>query len=36
MRRVQTLRDVHMELADLNKEAVEVAAKIQQNLEELM
>jgi len=31
----QTLRDIHMELADLNKEAVEVAAKIQTNFEEL-
>jgi hypothetical protein len=36
VRRVQTLRDVHTELADHNKEAVELAAKIQQNLEELM
>jgi len=31
----QTLRDIHTELADLNKEAVELAAKIQQNFEEL-
>jgi type I restriction enzyme M protein len=36
MSRVQTLRDIHTELVDLNKEAVELAAKIQQNLEELM
>jgi len=31
----QTLRDIHTELADLNREAVELAAKIQQNFEEL-
>ena len=31
----QTLRDIHVELADLNKEAVELAAKIQENFEEL-
>jgi type I restriction enzyme M protein len=31
----QTLRDLHVELADLNQEAVELAAKIQRNLEEL-
>jgi type I restriction enzyme M protein len=31
----QTMRDIHTELADLNKEAVELAAKIQVNLEEL-
>jgi type I restriction enzyme M protein len=31
----QTLRDIHTELADLNKEAVELAAKIQDNFEEL-
>jgi type I restriction enzyme M protein len=31
----QTLRDIHAELADLNKEAVELAAKIQENIEEL-
>jgi len=31
----QTLRDIHTELADLNKEAVELAAKIQENFEEL-
>jgi type I restriction enzyme M protein len=30
-----TLRDIHTALADLNKEAVELAAKIQANLEEL-
>jgi len=31
----QTLRDLHTELADLNKEAAELAAKIQGNFEEL-
>ena len=31
----QTIRDIHTELADLNKEAVVLAAKIQENLEEL-
>ena len=31
----QVLRDIHTELADLNKEAVELAAKIQANFEEL-
>jgi type I restriction enzyme M protein len=31
----ETLRDIHIELADLNKEAVELAAKIQENFEEL-
>jgi type I restriction enzyme M protein len=31
----QTLRDIHTELADLNKEAAELAAKIQGNFEEL-
>lgn len=31
----QTLRDIHTELADLNKEAVELATKIQVNFEEL-
>ena len=31
----QTLRDIHVELADLNREAVEMAAKIQENFEEL-
>jgi type I restriction enzyme M protein len=31
----QTLRDIHTELADLNKEAEELAAKIQGNFEEL-
>jgi type I restriction enzyme M protein len=31
----QTLRDIHTELADLNKEAVELAAKIEANFEEL-
>jgi type I restriction enzyme M protein len=31
----QTLRDIHTELADLNNEAAELAAKIQKNFEEL-
>jgi type I restriction enzyme M protein len=31
----QTLRDIHTELTDLNKEAAELAAKIQKNFEEL-
>lgn len=31
----QTLRDIHTELVDLNKEAAELAAKIQENFEEL-
>ena len=31
----QSLRDIHVELADLNKEAVDLAAKIQTNFEEL-
>jgi type I restriction enzyme M protein len=31
----QTLRDIHTELADLNKEAAQLAAKIQENFEEL-
>ena len=31
----QTLRDIHTELADLNREAEELAAKIQANFEEL-
>jgi type I restriction enzyme M protein len=31
----QTLRDIHTELADLNKEAVELTAKIEENFEEL-
>ena len=31
----QTLRDIHTELADLNKEAAELAAKIQENFEGL-
>ena len=31
----QTLRDIHVELADLNKEAVELASTIQRNFEEL-
>jgi len=32
----QALRDIHAELADLNGEAVELAAKIQKNCEELV
>jgi type I restriction enzyme M protein len=31
----QAIRDIHTELADLNKEAVTLAAKIQENFEEL-
>jgi type I restriction enzyme M protein len=31
----QTLRDIHTELADLNKESVELASTIQRNFEEL-
>jgi type I restriction enzyme M protein len=31
----QTLRDIHVELADLNREAVELAARIQENFEEM-
>lgn len=31
----QTLRDIHTELVDLNKEAVELAAKIQENFEDM-
>jgi type I restriction enzyme M protein len=31
----QTLRDIHTELADLNKEAVDLAAKIQKSFEDL-
>ena len=31
----ETLRDIHTELAGLNKEAVELGAKIQANFEEL-
>ena len=31
MMQVETLRDIHMELADLNREAAEQAAKIQTN-----
>ena len=27
----QTLRDIHTELADLNREAVELASKVQEN-----
>jgi type I restriction enzyme M protein len=31
----QTMRDIHTELADLNREAAELAARIQKNFEEL-
>jgi len=31
----QTLKDIHVELADLNREAVELAVQIQENFEEL-
>ncbi len=31
----QTLRDIHAELADLNREAGELGAKLQSNFEEL-
>ncbi len=31
----QALRDIHVELADLNKEAVDLASTIQRNFEEL-
>ena len=31
----QTLRDIHVELVDLNKEAAELAVKVQKNFEEL-
>ena len=31
----QTMRDIHTELADLNEEAVHLAAKIQKNFEEM-
>jgi type I restriction enzyme M protein len=35
MSQVQTLRDIHTELADLNREAVELGATIPENFEEL-
>jgi type I restriction enzyme M protein len=31
----QTIKDIHLELKDLNAEAVELAARIQENFEEL-
>jgi len=31
----QTIRDIHTELADLNREAVELALRIQENFEGL-
>jgi type I restriction enzyme M protein len=36
MTQIQTLRDIHTELADLNREAGELAAKIQANFQELV
>jgi hypothetical protein len=35
MRRAQTLRNIHTELSDINREAAELAAKIKANLKEL-
>jgi len=35
MRQGRALRDIQTELADLNKEAVELAAKIQKNFKEI-
>lgn len=35
MRRMQAMRDIHTELADLDKEAAELAARIQENFEGL-
>jgi type I restriction enzyme M protein len=35
MSRVQTLWDIHTELTELNREAEELAAKIQGNFEEM-
>ena len=35
MRQVKTLREIHTELADLNREAAELAVKIQFNFEDL-
>lgn len=32
---IEPIREIHTELADLNKEAAELAAKIQVNFEEL-
>ena len=31
----QTIRDIHTELSDLNREAAVLAAKVQENFEEL-
>jgi type I restriction enzyme M protein len=31
----QTIKDIHLELKDLNAEAVELSARIQENFEEL-
>jgi hypothetical protein len=33
MRQIQTPREIHAELANLNREAVELAPKIQENFE---
>lgn len=35
MKRPHTLREIHIELADLNAEAVTLAAAIKRNFEEL-
>jgi type I restriction enzyme M protein len=35
MRRIQTLREIHVELDNLNIEAVTLAATIKRNFEEL-
>ena len=35
MRRLQMLREIHVELEDLNAEAVTLAAAIKRNFEEL-
>jgi type I restriction enzyme M protein len=32
----QTLRDIHVERADLNREATELAARIQENFDEVL
>ena len=35
MRQGETLRDIHTELAELNREAAELASKIWKNFQEL-
>jgi len=35
MRRIQTVREIHVELEDLNAESVQLAATIKRNFEEL-